>query len=515
VLEPLGAEALSEIAALYVSPGGTAIPAQVLIAETAGGPLEAHRVASEWAREEAAKRLVAAAGRAETERGEAPATEAELAENVIEHQAARARGRLYTLDHLEPDAGGEGPPAPGVCPFLGLATFDSAHAGYFFGRERLVAEMVTRLVGTPLLAVVGPSGSGKSSAVRAGLLPALADGALPGSECWRQVLIRPGEQPLIELQRALSPARAESPGVERNMVEICAGLAPGERLVLAVDQFEEIFTACRDEAERAGFLEALVSAADDRDRRVAIVLAVRADFHGRCAALERLAELVSANQVLVGPMRGDELRRAIELPARRVGLQVERALAEALIAEVHDEPGGLPLLSTALLELWRERDGHALRRSAYARTGGVRGAVPRLAEETYGRLGELERRAARRILLRLADGGADAMFVRPRVPREELDLDRDQHAAGALATLIDQRRVSADERSVEVAHEALLREWPRLRAWLEDDAEGRRLHQHLIHAAHDWNARGRDPGELYRGARLASTLPGLRSTIQI
>jgi DNA-binding SARP family transcriptional activator len=482
-LDPLRAEAVAEIVGLYIAPGDKAIPEHVLHGHT---PLEAHRAASRWARDEAADRLIDTAARAEAERDDARTSEAELAENVVELQAADRLGRLYAVERL-----GDAPPAPAVCPFLGLATFDADYAEYFFGRERLVAELVARLVGAPLLAVVGPSGSGKSSVVRAGLLPALAEGALPGSDRWRQVLMRPGEQPLAKLRAAID-------GVDPD------GLGPGERLVLTVDQFEETFTACQDDDARAEFIHALVGAA--RDGQTAVVLAIRADFYGRCAAYGELAERVAANQVLVGPMRRDELRRAIEEPARRVGLSVERDLVDALIADVRDEPGGLPLLSTALLELWRGREGRALRLSTYERTGGVRHAVARLAEDTYARLEAPQQLAARRILLRLADAGDEVAFVRRRVPREELDLERDEDAAAALATLVDRRLVRVDEEVVEVAHEALLREWPRLRGWLEDDAEGRRLHQHLIGAARDWEAGGRDPGELYRGARLGSTL---------
>ncbi|MGH2716372.1 MAG: hypothetical protein ACRDM7_21305, partial [Thermoleophilaceae bacterium] len=422
----------------------------------------------------------ASAGRAATERGELRAAEADLSGNLLALRAVDERGRIY--------GDGEGDaPLPAVCPFLGLATFDAAHAEYFFGRERLVAELVARLVGSSLLAVVGPSGSGKSSAVRAGLLPALAAGVLPGSEGWPQGLMRPGAHPLAELERTLPE--------------------PDDRAVLVVDQFEEVFTVCRDNGERTGFLDALVEVAEDRDRRIQVVIAVRADFYGRCATHDRFARLVGANQVLVGPMRRDELRRAIEQPARRVGLRVERSLTDALIADVLAEPGGLPLLSAALLEQWRERDGRVMRRAAYDRTGGVRGAVGRLAEEMYTQLSEPERHAARRILLRLADAGEqETTFVRRRVALEELDPERDEQAAAALEALIDSRLVTVDEGTLEVAHEALLREWPRLRSWLEEDAEGRRLHHHLIHAARDWEQAGGDPGELYRGARLASAL---------
>ena len=263
--------------------------------------------------------------------------------------------------------------------------------------------------------------------------------------------------------------------------------------------------ACRDDGERAAFAEALVAAADDLDQRVVVVLAIRADFYGRCAEYPALSKKISDNHALVGPMSREELRRAIELPARKAGLRVEPPLVSALVDDVADEPGGLPLLSTTLLELWEERSGRTLRFAAYEASGGVSGAVGRLAERAYQRLSEPQRERARVILLRLADAEEEAL-VRRRVPLEELDVEADEVAAGALAVLTESRLVTVDEGTVEVAHEALLREWPRLRAWLEEDAEGRRLHQHLIHAAAEWQASGRDPAELYRGARLAGAL---------
>jgi DNA-binding SARP family transcriptional activator/WD40 repeat protein len=479
-LGPLGEEAVAEIARLYLATGLEPMPTDELAAESGGLPLAVHRVAADWARARASYAAGASAGRAAAERHELRAAEAELSSDLLALRTVDEHGRLY---------GGEehGAPVPAVCPFLGLSTFDAAHAEYFFGRERLVAELVARLVGSPLLAVVGPSGSGKSSAVRAGLLPAIASGVLPGSEGWSRTVMRPGAHPLATFERALP--------------------AGGGQAVLAVDQFEEVFTVCRDERERTQFLDALVALAEDRDRHVQVVVAMRADFYGHCGSYDRLARLVGANQVLVGPMRRDELRRAIVEPARRVGLRVEPSLTDALITDVLDEPGGLPLLSAALLEQWQERDGHVMRRAAYERTGGVRGAVGRVAEATYARLSEPERIAAKRILLRLADAGEQgASFVRRPVPLDELDPERDTQTAAALELLVDSRLVTAHESTVEVAHEALLREWPRLRAWLEEDAEGRRLHQHLTHAARDWDAGARDPGELYRGARLASAL---------
>ncbi len=238
------------------------------------------------------------------------------------------------------------------------------------------------------------------------------------------------------------------------------------------------------------------------------MLAIRGDFYARCAEHAELSTLVSANQLLVGPMRRDELRRAIELPARRAGLRVEPRLVSALVGDVASEPGGLPLLSAALVELWQRREGRTLRYEAYERSGGVSGAVARLAEDAYQRLSPAERLRARPMLLRLA-GAEDEQaegFVRRRVSLEELELDRDEGAARALAVLTESRLLTVDEGAAEVAHEALLREWPRLRDWLAEDAEGRRLHQHLIGAAGEWRESGRDPAELYRGARLASAL---------
>ena len=272
--------------------------------------------------------------------------------------------------------------------------------------------------------------------------------------------------------------------------------------MLVVDQFEEVFTACHDADERDAFVAALERAATDSNDESAVVLAIRADFYGRCAAYPVLSRLLGANHVLVGPMRPHELRRAIELPAERAGLHVEPELVDALVADVGDEPGALPLLSTALLELWQQRDGRHLRVSAYEQAGGVDAAVARLAERAYEGLDEGQRPIARAIMLQLASAAGGEALVRVRVALEEFAPD----ARPVLAELADGRLLTISEGEVEIAHEALLREWPRLRGWLEDDAEGRRLQHHLRSTASEWQAGGRDPGELYRGARLASAL---------
>ena len=366
-----------------------------------------------------------------------------------------------------------------VCPFKGLAPFEPADAEFFCGRERLVAELAARLVDAPLLAIVGPSGSGKSSLLRAGLLPALT---------WEHALFRPADA---------SPT---------DVVEAVEHAVPGGRIVLAVDQFEELFSPAITEETRRAFVDALVDAAWDPERRALILIALRADFFGQLAPYVELADLVGPNHALLGPMSTSELRRAIEGPAERTGLAVEPALVDQLVDDVAGEAGGLPLLSTALRDLWHERDGRALTVAAYERTGGVRGAVARYAEAAFGSLDDADRKVARRILLRLVEGGDGEAWRRRRVTREELDAEHERRVAKVLAVLVERRLLVADRGTVELVHESLIDHWPRFADWLEEDAHVQRVHAHLAQAASEWHARGREPGELYRGARLAAAL---------
>jgi WD40 repeat protein/DNA-binding SARP family transcriptional activator len=379
-----------------------------------------------------------------------------------------------------------------VCPFKGLAFFDRADAAYFCGRERVVAELVARLADSSLVGILGPSGIGKSSLLRAGVLPALSAGVLPGSAAWRQVLLRPGQHPGTELLRAVG---------DGGLKEAVMRLGPGERIVVAVDQLEELFIVCDGEDERVEFLEQLVGAARDPERRALVVCSLRSDFYGRVGSYPRFAELLSRNHVLVGPMDPDELARAIEQPAARAALEVEPALVNALVSDVLGERGGLPLLSTTLLELWWASDGHTLRLERYRTTGGVHGAVARLAEDAYNHFGKREQLVARTVMLRLATGEGETLSRR-RVPLAELN--RIQGAEPVVVALTDGRLLTVSDEQVELSHEALLREWPRYREWLEEDRVGRRLHAHLTTAATEWEARGRDPGELYRAGRLTA-----------
>ncbi len=297
----------------------------------------------------------------------------------------------------------------------------------------------------------------------------------------------------------------ELAGTELPLRAVRSVLTDDQRILVAVDQFEEVFTLCPDEGERAAFIAALAEAATDPAGRAAVVVAVRADYYGRCAAYPELAELLGANHLLVGSMSTDEYRRAIEQPALRAGVRVDPALVDALVEDVEDEPGALPLLSTSLLELWRRRDGRRMTMAAYVETGGVRGAVARLAEEAYAALTEPQRDVIRGVMLRLAGPGEGDAIVRRRAPLSEFDAENPD-VGQVLATLTTRRLVTVDEGTVEVAHEALLREWPRLRGWVEEDREGRRLRAHLIEAARGWESGGEDAGELYRGARLATAI---------
>ena len=394
------------------------------------------------------------------------------------------------LEVERPDAA---PDRPVLCPFKGLAAFESSDAEFFCGRDRIVSELVARLAEWPLVGILGPSGIGKSSLLRAGVLPALRAGALPGSARWRQVLLRPGKDPSGELRRA----------VGGDLRHVLAGSRDGVRIVVAVDQLEELFTVCDLESERSQFLESLVTAASDHERRVLVLCTLRADFYGRLSAYPRFAELLSRSHALVGPLDRDELEEAIEQPAARAGLEVEPRLVNVLVGEVGEEPGALPLLSTTLLELWRARTGRVLRLQDYRTTGGVRGGVARIAEAAYLRLSEPDRRIARGLLLRLAD-------VREGTPERRLmpldEIARLDGAQRVLASLTEARLVTVGAGAVELSHEALLREWPRYRAWLEEDRVGRQVHAHLRVAAGEWDLRGHDPADLYRGARLAAAL---------
>src|SRR6266571_4518578 len=409
-------------------------------------------------------------------------------------------------------------------PYRGLQTFDEEHARFFFGREADIQRLQERLKASRFLMILGPSGSGKSSLARAGLVPAIRAGALPGSDRWEIAVMRPGPGPLEVLSAELfrRNATGSSKVLSRQMAEdhrtlhravsvVLTGRPPTDQIVLLIDQFEEVFTLCRDERERRGFLSNLLYAASAPGGRSVVVLTMRADFYPRCAAYPDLAQLAASEQFLVGPMSEDGVRRAIEQPARLVGLAFDRGLVDTILRDVGSQPATLPLLEHALFELWVQRRGGRLTLQAYRQVGGVEGAIARRAEAIYKELDTNRQAIVRSVMLRLTQPGEGTEDTRRRATVDELATVPDQAPAveavveelvrARLLTLTAAER--GGERWVDVSHEALIRAWPRLRGWIEEDRAGLRLHRRLTEAAHEWDVMGRDESLVYRGARLA------------
>lgn len=427
----------------------------------------------------------------------------------------------------------ENAPAAGLPPYRGLYFFDESDADLFFGRDALVERLVEQVTASAahmprFLAVVGSSGSGKSSVVRAGLIPALRwQKATAG---WQINVLSPSSNPLEALAGMLC-REVDSGTDEKELIEDLRkdpetlprclsdslGEIPGSPWLLVVDQFEELFTLCKRPVEQAAFVENLMAATCSSRGRLIAMIVMRADFYAHCARFDSLRKALPLNQVFIGPMTRDEMRAAIEGPARLGNWDLEPGLTELLLADVgadeglEPEPGALPLLSHALLETWRRRRGRTLTLSGYSASGGVRGAITETAETVYyDRLAAGQRDIARQILLRLTQLGSDASTAdtRRRVRMDELTFPAHSgHSAQeVLRLLADARLVTVDQEAAEVAHEALIRAWPTLRNWLEEDREGLRLHRQLTESAQDWTLSGRDPGLLFRGLRLARTI---------
>ncbi|MFD4636157.1 hypothetical protein ACFWN2_02510 [Lentzea sp. NPDC058436] len=387
-------------------------------------------------------------------------------------------------------------------PYLGLAAFQPEDADRYFGRENLVEHLAGQVSATPVVAVFGASGSGKSSMLRAGLVPAIrthpAFAALP----WSHVLLTPSDRPLRELARAVG---GELDPTEPGWLHRALRHAhPRGRVLLVVDQFEELFTLRPDEGERTGFVNALLDAAQGPGRVAHVVLGVRADFYGHCATHSGLLEVLrDGGQVLVGPMAGDELRSAITRPASMAGLTVERELVATMIADIAGEPGGLPLLSHALLETWRHRRNNTMTLAGYHVCGGVHGALAQTADRVHTGFGAAEQEVAQRIFLRLTALGDGTEDTRRRAPHGELaTVGAPDVVRRVLDELAAARLVVIGTDSVEVAHEALIRAWPRLRQWLTEDRDTVLLHRRITDATQLWQASGRDPELLYRGSQL-------------
>ena len=453
----------------------------------------------------------------------------QLCDELVAEWSIRRRGRP-TPNAIEPE------------PYKGLDFFDVRDADLFFGRDRLTVELVAYLCNHRLLAVVGASGSGKSSVVRAGLAPALKTGKhleegdrRPRScDRWPVHIITPTAQPLRELAVTLT---RDSESVTAATMLIDALLQDqrsldifarrllkhqdsNDRLLLIVDQFEELFTLCRDRDERKAFVDNLLMAAAP-DGVVTVVLTLRADFYAHCAEFENLRAALSEHQIYIGAMTKEELRTAIEQPAAQDGWELEPGLVDLMLEDVEDESGALPLLSHALLETWIRRSGRILTLAGYQAAGRVQGAIAKTADSTLAGLTPEQKEIARSIFLRLTELGEGVQDTRRRVPLEELmpGPDASTDVVTVLQTLQTARLVTtvreevlagadvdiAPRTYVDVAHEALIREWPALREWLADDREGLGIHRRLTRATEEWNSFGHDTGLLYRGAKLAQT----------
>ncbi|WP_026151419.1 WD40 repeat domain-containing protein [Streptomyces prunicolor] len=372
-------------------------------------------------------------------------------------------------------------------PYRGLFRFETTDRGWFFGRDRLVAELLDLVERKRFSALLGASGSGKSSLLRAGLIPPLREAQAPRLRPAAIRVLTPGEHPMRTHAGLLKPDRA-------------GGAA--DTLVI-VDQFEEAFTLCADRGERADFIELLL-AAREPDSGTRVVLALRADFYGHCAEHRQLAAALCEAHLLVGPMNAQEVREAITGPAAAAGLTVERSLTAALVSEVAEQPGSLPMLSQAMLETWRRRQGKKLTLAAYQASGGLHGAIATTAEDVYSRFTPGQARIARHILLRLIAPGDGAPDTRRRIEPAELESGRAADTALVLDRLTQARLLVLDDGAVELAHEALIDGWQRLRSWIDEDRERLRRHRRLTQAAQEWEKLGKDPGALYRGERLAT-----------
>ena len=396
----------------------------------------------------------------------------------------------------------------GTAPYQGLQPFQPEDSHRFFGRSAVTEEVVAalrrlRLDPTPshgLLVVIGPSGSGKSSILRAGLVPAIRSGALANdADRWDHVLVtHPGE---------------EGRSIVRGLLD-----APPPRGVLVIDQFEELLVTSTDALERRSFLESL-SCLDPT--RTLVVLGLRADFFASAAEEPVLLAALQHAQVVVGPMNDREVREAVVEPARALGISVEEGLVELLLADLaprdsdgpaHD-PGTLPLLSHALLAMWEQSRGARISTTDYRAVGGLRGAVQQTAEALTASLTPSEQSLARQMFLRMVHVSDDSPLTRRRARREEfreLRVDgleqQDRDIDRVLDRFVAGRLVTAHADWVEVSHEALLWSWPRLRGWLDEDRDGLRMHRQVTNSARQWLDSGRDPTLLLQGGRLEAAV---------
>lgn len=404
-------------------------------------------------------------------------------------------------------------------PYKGLRAFGEADAADFFGREALVTELIAAVAHHRLVGVVGPSGCGKSSLVRAGLLPNLRKGAVPGAEGWLIADLSPGQHPMAELEAALlGVATRRAPELPELLADpradpgaLAEALLPeGGDVLLLVDQLEELFTLTQNEVERRRFIDLLTKLVANPRSRIRVVVTLRADFYDRPLEHAAFGEILGRGLVSVATPSESALARAVTGPAAAVGVTFEPGLETEIVRDVRNQPGALPLMEYALTELFVRRDGPEITTAAYQAMGGVASALGRRAEELYSSYEKEQRLAVRQIFLRLVQVAEDTTDTRRRVPRHEptgLGIDAalvdDVLASyGAHRLLTFDRDPTTRSPTVEVAHEALLTRWDRLRSWVEERRDDLVLHRRLRAAVSEWIESGRLPGYLLAGGRL-------------
>lgn len=408
-------------------------------------------------------------------------------------------------------------------PYKGLRAFQQADADDFFGRDVLTLSILRRLQepvnNSRFLAVVGPSGSGKSSVVKAGVIPELRRGAFPKSDKWFVVEMLPGIDPMEELEAALLRIAVNPPDSllgqlnadERGLLRAVKRVLPEDtELLIVIDQFEELFTLVDDLDVRSHMMNSIYAAVTDPRSPVRIIVTLRADFYDRPLLYPQFGELMRARTEVVLPMNTEELERAITGPARRAGLHIEEGLTTTIVADINEQPGALPLLQYALTELFERRNKPYLTLEAYNEIGGTMGALARRADELYEGLDEDGQEISRQIFLRLVTLGEGAEDTRRRCLLSELlSLGNDSEEISMIIDAFGRYRLLTFDRdpvsrtaTVEVAHEALIRQWGRLRIWLNESRDDLRTHRRLNATAEDWRHSNHDPSYLARGMRL-------------
>jgi WD40 repeat protein/transcriptional regulator with XRE-family HTH domain len=396
-------------------------------------------------------------------------------------------------------------------PYRGLERYEPEHEQWFYGRKDLIDSTIRELLdrrerGGPLF-VVGASGSGKSSLLRAGVVPAVLRGALGGGS-WRCLLMTPGAAPMSELAQQFADIVEitvdELDDMLRDQPEAARAAVAGHQdgLLVVVDQFEELFTMCADADQQKEFVHALAALAEVGDGQVLVVIAIRADFYPQVLDEPELKAL-RGGQVLVDTMAEADLRLAITGPAEHADLTIEPGLVELLVRDLGTaglNVGALPLLSHALLVTWEGRKRAMLTVQAYQNSGGIGGAISASAEKVYASLDDSGEKLAHRLFLRLVRSDEHTAFTRRRVPLDELRIGDGIDVV--VQKFVAHRLLTSGADGLEITHEALIHKWPRLNEWLEADLSGLRIRHALTTAANNWHESGRDPELLHRGRLL-------------